>query len=908
MKKLLMISALLLTNVLYAQEVAIKGKITDENTSEPLPGATVQLENATFGTVTDVNGEFSLRLQSGTHTLVIKYLGYDDISIVITAEANSYIEIPLKELKSELQAVTILGSLQGQQKALNQQKNAGNIQNIVAADQISRFPDPNVAEAIQRIPGTTLQRDQGEGRYVIIRGLAPQFTNMSINGEQIPSPEAGVRFVALDAVPADQLSSIQVSKSLTPDMDGDAIGGSVNLITRKAKNSNLELQGTLVGGYNQLMGEPNGQGSLLIGKRFGENEKFGVLVNASHFYSDRGSDNWERDDEELELRDYQLRRTRTAVSGTMDYRFNPNNEIYFRGIYNSFTDREWRRRYVLKPNADESPFEDNEIEHMTKDRFEQQDITSLNLGGKHYLPKFNLDYEFAYSRAIQDTPFDFETVFIAEPDELSTDFSNSDFPTFSTNADFDYLDNSNYEFDELEAGNTFAEDENITGKINVGVPYQLGGNDGLLKFGGKYRAKTKSLKVINNKYEWAGGDVTIDGQTGDFTGDLVAGGLVDDNFLDGKYEIAAAPDMGKVVRFFNQNKDGFELQTEDKLVDEANESYTATEDVLAAYVMTDITFNKLQFIGGVRLEQTKVEYNYNTVYFDDEGDLDEIVNEDGATDYTFILPQMNIRYALNSLTNVRFAAGMSYARPNFESIVPTQEINIQDAEGTIGNPDLEPVSATNIDFMVDHYFGTVGVLSGGLFYKKLDNFIYNRVFETTSYEGVDFDRDMELTQSINGETADLFGFEIAYQQNLTFLPGALAGIGVYANYTYTGSNATLKPEEGSDDKVEIDLPGQAAHVGNLSLSYNFKGITARVSANYAGAYIDELDGDDKVYIKERMQVDATASYQINSKFNVFAEFLNITNAPYETYLNSEDEIIQREFYSWWSRIGVKFNF
>lgn len=909
MKKSITIFILCLCSlVAFSQEQVLKGKITDGVSGEPLTGATVLVGDTNTGTITDINGEFSLRLKSGETTLTVKYLGYKDYSMTVDATQSDIVNIQLTDMSAELLEVTVHGSLQGQQKALNQMKNAGNIKNIIAADQISRFPDPNVAEAMQRMPGVTLQRDQGEGRYVIVRGLSPQFTNMSINGEQIPSPEAGVRFVALDAIPADQLSSIEIAKTLTPDMDADAIGGSVNLVTRKAKSSNLEVQGTLVGGYNALMGEPNAQGSLLLGKRFGADQNFGVLINGSHFYSDRGSDNWERDGDEIELRDYQLRRTRSAASATLDYRFSPNSEIYLRGIYNSFSDREWRRRYVMVPNSDDSPFEDNEIERLTKDRFERQDIASINFGGKHVLPKLTIDYEVSYANAIQDTPFDYEVNFIAEPDELSTDFSNPDYPSFSTDAEFDYLDNSNYEFDELEAGNTYAKDENITGKFNIGIPYQVGTNQGLIKFGAKYRAKDKSLEVVNNKYSWEGGDITFEGQSGDFTLEKFQGGLLDDNFLGGRYELSKAADMERVVKFFNANRNGFELDVEDKLVDESVESYTASEDVMAAYLMTDLTINKLQIIGGLRFEQTNVDYNYNTVYFDDEGDLDEIVAEEGKTDYNFILPQVNLRYALDGFTNLRFAATTSYARPNFESIVPSQEINIADREGTIGNANLKPVSAINLDLMVDHYFGTVGVVSAGLFYKNLQDFIYKRRFEANSYNGIDFGTDIDLVQDVNGDQATLMGIEISYQQNLTFLPGALSGLGIYANYTYTASNAELKDRSGLGETDEINLPGQAEHVGNLSLSYNLKGFSARISGNFAGAYMDELgeEADEDVYINDRLQVDATASYTFK-RFNVFAEFLNITDAPYEAYIGGDkDQLIQREFYSWWSRVGVKF--
>ena len=192
---------------------AIRGRVLDDQLNVGLPGATVLQKGTLNGTTTDLNGEFFLRAPVGEIELEISYIGFQKISQVvsITDGTTASIELKMRSDVTELSGVIVTGSLQGQQKALNQQKNADNIKNIVSADQIGRFPDPNVAEALQRVPAVNIERDQGEGRYVLIRGLAPQFTNISINGEQIPSPEADVRYVALDAIPADQLASIEVS-------------------------------------------------------------------------------------------------------------------------------------------------------------------------------------------------------------------------------------------------------------------------------------------------------------------------------------------------------------------------------------------------------------------------------------------------------------------------------------------------------------------------------------------------------------------------------------------------------------------------------------------------------------------------------------------------------------------------
>ncbi len=890
--------------VLKSSIGGIKGRIIDDQLKSGLPGATVLQQGTSNGTTSDLNGEFFLRTSAGEINLVISYIGFKKINMIVTVSDGtiSEVEIPMLNDVTELSGVIVTGMLQGQQKAINQQKNSDNIKNIVSADQIGRFPDPNVAEALQRIPAVNIERDQGEGRYVLVRGLAPQFTNISINGEQIPSPEADVRYVALDAIPADQLASIEVSKSITPDMDGDAIGGSVNLITRTAQTKEFGVSSSALVGYNNISGKANLQGSLELSKRL-VNNKLGILLNASYYETERGSDNWERDGGDLDLRDYELTRTRLGLSSTIDYKFNEKSEVYLRTIYNKFTDREFRNSNVFVPNEDNSPFEVNALERYNKDRLEKQIVTSYNLGARHNFTGFNLDYEISYAEAIQDTPFDIEVASISEADQLSIDFStNKEFPSFvvddlpNSNLNNNYLNNLLYEFDEATMGNTYAKDINKTAKINLGIPYAAGEAKGLIKIGGKIRLKEKSYSIIENVFGYTGTD--------DLTLDQYAGSSTDDNFLDGRYSLRPNADNEKFVKYFNANRQNFELDVEGKLVTEAVEAYTATEDVYAGYLMTKLQWNKLMLLGGFRYENTSVNYkSFNVI------NESEIIAQDGGTDYGFLLPQLHARYQINENTNLRAAITRSYARPNFSDIVPAQEININENEGTIGNATLKPVSASNIDILAERYFGSVGVLSGGFFFKKLDDFIFSRRFESAEYPGSE-GIPIILNQSQNGESANLFGVEIAYQQNLTFLPGALKGLSVYTNYTLTSSQARIQSRENSNGEEEVRLPGQAKHVGNFSLGYDLGRFNFRVSANFNGEYISELgeDASEDLYVKDRVQVDATATVAITPKFRFFAEFLNITNQPFEVYQGAEDRYVQREFYSWWTRVGLKFDF
>lgn len=883
----------------WAQQAIIKGKITDVVNQEVLTGATITLSGTNNTTVTDVNGEFLLYAGAGDRQLIVRYLGYRDTTIALQLKGNETrsLNIGLSSTYARLSSVVVMGLLQGQAKALNQQKNADNIKNVIAADQIGRFPDPNAAEALQRVPGVNIERDQGEGRYVFVRGLAPQFTNVSVNGEQIPSPEADVRYVALDAIPADQLASIEVSKSLTPDMDGDAVGGSVNLITRTAQSKIPRINASVAGGYNQLMRRANIQGQLQYAQRLGKKEKLGVMLNSSYYHNDLGSDNLERSpqDNEVELRDYELTRTRLGLSGTLDYRFNPRHEIYLRALYSRFTDREWRRRYTFKP-------EDEEIEKLTKDRFEAQSVTSINLGAKHNFQKFFLNYEVQYSMGRQKTPYDNEVGFIAGIPSTLT-YGNPKYPSIVAD---NFTDNTVYEFDEAGFGNTLAKDRNITAKFDLGIPYKLNNNDGLIKLGAKLRRKEKSYSIHQDYYSAIADVPTLDAFDED---------PIKDKFMDGRYNLGRPLSVGSFIKYFNANPSEFETAIEDKAIDEALEAYDADENVYAAYIMARQQFKKVMVLAGLRYERTKVSYNSKDVILDGAGDLQEIVPVSGSSNYDFLLPQASVRYQLSRFTNLRAAATFSYARPNFSEIIPSQEINQEDGIATAGNAALKPVSAFNLDLLAEHYFGNVGVLSGGFFYKRLDDFIYRRVLFNSPYPltGTPYINSIDVVQAQNGNEANVTGFELAFQNNLSFLPGALKYFSLYLNYTYAHSSATLQSRsaDATDPNAteKLRLPGQATHVGNVSLAFERKKFNARISFNFNGEYLSEVGAtkEEDVFVKDRVQADISAGYAFNAHWRLFAEALNITNQPFERYMANKNQLIQREYYQQWGRFGVKFD-
>src|SRR6218665_2228069 len=278
----------------FAQNAIISGKILDADDKLPLPGAMVQIVGEKKYTVSDYNGRFELlNINEGTYQVEVKYIGYTTLTQEIKVEQgkNNVIDFALKASENELKEVIVGDILKGQAKALNQQKNNKNIGNVISSDQVGRFPDANVGDALKRVPGITMQNDQGEARNIIIRGLAPSLNSVTLNGDRIPSAEGDNRNVQMDLIPSDMISTIEVNKTLTSDMDADAIGGSVNLVTRSAPYGE-RISATLAGGYSSIRNGGNYTAGFVYGNRY-LNDKLGAILSLSYNNNSFGSDNVE---------------------------------------------------------------------------------------------------------------------------------------------------------------------------------------------------------------------------------------------------------------------------------------------------------------------------------------------------------------------------------------------------------------------------------------------------------------------------------------------------------------------------------------------------------------------------------------------------------------------------------------
>jgi outer membrane receptor protein involved in Fe transport len=866
-----------------SQTASISGRVTDAATGAPLAGADVAVDGTAFITSTDRTGAFRLSgLPAGDYSLLVLYLGHRDERASVTLTPGQPLTVDVKLAPSgfseqvEVRAEPIG---EGEAAALNQQRTALNITNIVSADQIGSFPDPNAAEAASRIPGVSIARDQGEGRYVLIRGTEPRLNSMLIDGERIPAPEGDLRQVALDAVPADQLQAIEVSKALTPDMDADAIGGAVNLVTKQAVSKPTALF-SVAGGYNALQEDYD---QLMFngtaGRRFADG-RLGVLVGGSGSNLHRGSENFEPqyDDgnlADLQLRDYQIQRERYGVNFAMDTRASANSGFIVRGIFNEFKDYEINNRLRFRPP-------NSRIEHVLKNRQQDQHIRSLSGTGQHVLGAATMEHQ---------------------PNRLDTIFRQSRI-SFAPNVSPTFIDPENIQANPSANNPANATlnawqseifkttDRDVVGSTNLRFP--LGASTSrarFLKFGVKVRAKDKDRDFTASS---ASPGVTVP-----FT-QLQDASFDNSRFLDffpaGYAPFPGiSPDASRAL-YTSIGKPREEVDPESDA-----STYDADEKVYAGYAMAEFYVgDRLLLLPGVRYEATDVSYRGSRVIYDDGGDYLRTDPVSGGDSYGEFLPGFHVRYAFDPNTNLRAAYSKTLARPNYYDLVPYELVFQEDAEIERGNPNLKATTSNNLDVMLERYFRSVGVVSGGVFYKRLNDYIYQFRVQENVFNGL-----FDVTEPRNGDSATLWGLELVFQNQLRFLPSPLDGLGVYANYTWTDSSATFPDRTG-----DATLPGQSAHVGNVALWYEKAGFSGRVSWNFHGKYIDTVGGSaaDDVYYDDHTQIDVNVSQRLTRNFRLFVDMLNLTNAPLRYYQGTWDRPVQEEYYRWWMSFGVRANF
>jgi TonB-dependent receptor len=933
--KHVLLSALFMPTVLLmapvaaavAQSSLVTGTVTDNRSV--LPGATVKVEGTGVTATTDFKGQFTLpQMKPGDYKVSITFLGYAPYTKSVHVNASGLVDmgdLQLVTSTKNIEVIQVKGAIQrGEMLALNSQKSNDTMINVISASDIGKLPDRNAAEAVQRIPGVSIERDQGEGRFVAIRGLPAEWNSATLNGNRIPTAEEETtsRAAAFDFFPSDMIEYVEVTKALTPDMEGDAIGGSVNFITRKAATKRTLKVDAAVGTHDLAPDGRDYSANILYGDR-SENDRFGFILNANIWKRDWATDNFEprRDSDggiyRLELRDYTGRRETYGFSGGVEYELD-SGKIYAAGMYGSLRDDEthYKHRY-----------------RFDKARIEQQSIrnelitemSGFEFGGEHFIgDSSTLDWQLAtyvneFSYGSKPSADD-ASYFVMRFDQKNVSYEGLEDRGEGNNA-YNQVDGgtdsghwpsthlpSTFKMDPNEMKLSWVELYKINVKERDNLVAQLNfehflTEDISIKSGLKYRDKERNARFADEFYKWddTKGNIPV---LADFVLSDQPGrsDYLSDSPIDYQAQFSQVADTDVLAQFWNENRDNFILdEDESALVSNGGalgRHFDVSEQHYSAYAMVNWDINEQWLlVSGLRLTDTRTEVRGYT-YLADEGVL-KPSNE--KKNYLAVLPSLHLKYSSDELTNWRLALTRSFSRPDFGALSPGSTYSEADNELNSGNPQLDPTYSNNVDFIYEHFFESVGVVSAGLFYKDIKAPIFmDSVFG--DYEGRS---GVVINKPQNGDNASLWGAEFAFNRSLGFINDSLESFGVMANYTWLDSKMKVP---GREDSTQI--PRQADQLYNLSVYFDNNHYSARLALNHKGAYIEShgKNTDFDSYYGAYSSLDFSASYSFSAKAQFYLELNNLTDEPLKYYLGNENRPLQVEYYGVRGMLGFSYTF
>lgn len=798
--------------------------------------------------------------------------------------------------------VDVVGQAARLDQALKQQRSSDSIESVVHADAVSQLPDDNAAEALQRLPGLSVERDQGEGRYVSVRGIGPDLNSVTINDVLVPAPESGRRAVALDVLPAEIVQSLTVVKSLTPDMDANSLGGTVKVETLSAfDHEGLFYSISGEGSYDGNTGQSSPKLSGALSQRFsigGGQDNFGVAAAFSWQKRDFGSDNvetggaWDFGDgarlEELEQRDYDIRRERTGLGLNFDYKLDTATSFYLRTLFSRFRDTETRNSAAIEFADPLAAGEIGEAEGVRalKSREETQDIESYVFGGEHRAGLWTLSGQVGLSSAGEDLPRGISGAeFVGTDDFAAAGFSSTRSPRLNIGPAF--YDPANFSLDKVELTTSDTTDRLGSLRLDLARDYDIDGYAAQFKFGGKLSRRTKK----NDTEEWVFEDL------GDH---FSAAELGLDRFLSGSVDYSLGR-FGNGISASAVRRLLSGLNAADYYDEEQSRinDFKMHEDIDAAYLMNTLDLDRWRIIAGLRYERTRFDAEGTGLR---DGEFEAI---EQSNDYGHWLPGLHARYQVDKSTQLRAAWTQSVVRPTFEQLAPGFVIDGDEAE--FGNPQLKPLESRNLDLGIEHYLGRAGVLSAYVFHKRIRNFVYNTDL-AGSGDWAAFD---EAATYANGDQARLYGVELAYSQKLDWLPSPWNGLLLGANATISRSRATIDGLlDGAPASRKIDLPSQSDVVGNLTLGWEDRQTSLRLAANYKSKYLYEVaaidDAAHDTYVDSQVFLDFSARHFVTPQVQVYFQAQNLTDEAYYVYTGSSRYNAQYEEYGRNYKVGVTY--
>ena len=804
------------------------------------------------------------------------------------------VKVASQDFSQEIEEeIVVVGTRASLMSAIDKQEMSDSLISVVDSDALGDFPDTTAAEAIRRLSGISIENDQGEGRYVTVRGLSSDLNSVAINGASMVAPENG-RSVLLDGLPTELLDSITVSKSLTPDQDADSIGGRVDFQTKRPSDLSDTLRKIKISTqYNEYAkssdnpkvaltyGNPGEKMSYVLGLTYSSKDIMTYNNETGYGWDSEGfmNDDWE-------MRYYDLTRERSGATLDVDFPVGELSTFYVGGFYNQYDDAElrWKDEYgkFKRDEALTNGMTTKRIRHDAeiRQRYETRTISSFNTGLETFFGDWATDFQLSYSKAEEDDSDNADVTFrnyMKKGPGGTVDWSDPKFPNFTPD-DLSLRDPSDLEWDAFEMWENVSLDEETAFTFDMSKDTRLG----LVKFGTKFKNREKNVDDGIIAYAW---DKTMaDYET---------------TTLDWPFAGQTFGPMisGDTVYSFRDQTDLMEVDWSDSL----SRDFTTQEDVKAVYFMDTIDFAKGTLVVGVRYEKT----DFESTAYDQDGNPTF-----AEKSYGFFAPSANLKLYLNNNIALRGAVWRSMSRPGFKETAPKLELEVkgEDISGKYGNPDLEPYESTNMDLALEYYGDEMTFASIGVFRKDIDNAIYPTIQKTATINNIVFNDGVETW--INAESSTINGLEI----NLQF--GLENGLFVALNGTLTDGESTFAFD--NDDTFTTSFRKLADKAANASIGYDKGPWDVRLAANYRSEYLDWLadeDGDiDTVsennsrFVAPHMQLDLTAKYKVNDKLTVKAEAVNLNNREEYYYWGKPSQISQYDIYGSSYSVGIFYTF
>jgi len=814
-----------------------------------------------------------------------------------------------------VEEVVVTGQRASDRESLLKKRDAVSAVEVVSANDVGKLPDQNVAEAVRRLSGVSVATDKGEGRYLIIRGIEPNLANVTINNQTASAPEPESRNVKLDDIPSALIGSVTVVKSLTPDLDANAIAGQVDINTLTAfDRSKTILSARVVRGTFEATDAKSTEGDVSVGGKFGPERQFGLVLAGNYSKRPSVSDDVLAGSRqvvggvdlpaELDMRSYSPAiRKRSGAVANFDWRPNDDVKLYARLMYSKFDDNETRDRFRFffpgsaanysTLNANGGVITSTTARHLVRLRNEITNTTTLAFGGDFNLGKGVLTLQGTHALSEKKDPirdeFDYRST-----GALTGTFVGTAGLQQSLTAGASALAAGAYNLRQYKQVSRRAEENLNQARVDYKLPIEAWGEGSYLKFGAKYLDRDKFTDATGHVYTRGNGD-TLVGETSNTIPTVYKGRLTFGPSVD--YTLARAD--------FEANKGLFTDSATDRLVETLGSDFKVVEKITAGYGMVSITRDNLTIIPGVRIEHT--DGKTAAIAVTPTSTVSDTYNQFGGYDYTDWFPSVNLKYNFSSNLLARAAVTTALGRPNYADLSPTLAVSAGDNEVTLGNPDLQPQKAVNFDASLEYYFPGEGGISLGFFHKRIENPIFSSTMtQSGTFGGVAL-VNADVTQMTNGDKARVTGLEFNVQKPLTFLPSPFDGLGVNFNATLVDGKMDVP---GRSEKIK--LPNQSKRLASAQVYYEKYNFSARLAYTYRSAYLFELNtgdasGASDIYFDEVSTLSARLAYRFN-KVEIFAEANNLNDATDYYYYQSRNRFAESETYGRSYRFGLAYTF